>query len=167
MKLLDKDKRLFGIVNPIDALVVVVGVVAVVVVANVLFGVNQQTIRLNRGSDKVQMVVRAGDVSAGDISYLSVGDNVIKFGGSNVMGAVTKVTSEPAQLEAIDARGVPHVYRSQLATDVYVTVVGTGQINSDGAFIGNEQVRVNMLLDIAAPRWQAEKCRVVSLQVIK
>jgi hypothetical protein len=167
LKVLDKDNRLFGIVNPIDALVVVAAVVAVVIVANVLFGVNPKTIAVGHGSDKIEMVVKAGNVSAGDISYLKTGDKVIKFGGSKVMGSITGVTSEPSELEAVDNAGVAHVYRSKLATDVYITVQGTGQINSDGAFIGDEQVRVNMLFDIAAPTWQAEKCRIVSLKVVK
>ncbi len=164
MRLLDDEKRLFGIVNPIDGLIVVAGIVAVAVVANILFGVDPRTIGAAHGNRKIEMVVRAEKVRDFDPSYLSVGDKVIKVGGAKVMGTVASVRSEKALEEEVDNSGAPHVYRSDVEKDVYITVDGTGAINEDGVFMGDEQVRVNMLFDLAASRWEAEECRVVSVK---
>ena len=166
MRLFDEQKRLFGIVNPIDAIAILAAVVVVVVVANVLFGVNPKTIRVGHGNRKVEMVVRCPNVTFFDPSYISAGEKAIKVGGANVMGTVSSVRSESSTVEAFDADGNPHVSHSSIARDVFVTVDGTGDISGDGAFIGDEQVRVNMLFDFATPRFQADRCRVIALKVV-
>lgn len=167
MKLLDEKQRLFGIVNPIDAIIVIAVIVAVIAAADILFGVNPKTIRVGHGNRTVEMVVKASAVAFFDPADITAGDKVIRIGGANVMGTVKSFQAEPAIDENPDAAGKLVVARSTVTTDVYITVDGTGDITSDGAFIGDEQVRVNMPFDLAMPRWQAEKCRVVSLKVVQ
>jgi hypothetical protein len=118
------------------------------------------------GNKTIEMIYRAKGVSAFDPGDITAGDKIIKIGGAGTIGTVTAVRAEPSVDEVTDAAGNVKVVRSKETTDVYVTVQGTGDITADGAFVGDEQVRVNMALDLAGPRFQAEKCRVLSLRVV-
>lgn len=165
MRILDDRKRLFGIVNPIDAIVIVAVLVAVVVVANVLFGVNESALRVSHGNKTIEMVFLSPSVRNFNLSLVSKGDKVTKLGGASVMGNVESVRFTKAQTEDPLANGGLKVSSSELFSDVYVTVRGTGDISADGVFMGDEQLRANMELDLLAPRWTGHG-RIVSLRAV-
>jgi hypothetical protein len=53
-----------------------------------------------------------------------------------------------------------------MTQDVYITIRGTGALTPDGAFMGDEQVRVNKEFVLLAPRWEG-KAHIVSLKVVQ
>jgi len=165
LRILDDRKRLFGIVNPIDAIVIVAIIVGVAVVANVLFGVNPATVRTGHGSKTIEMVFLCPTVREFDPSLIGKGDKVTKLSGASVMGNVESVRSEQALLESPLVPSGPKVYKSAITTDVFVTVRGTGDISADGVFMGDEQIRVNMVLDLLLPRWTGHG-RIVSIKAV-
>jgi hypothetical protein len=165
LRILDDRKRLFGIVNPIDAIVIVAIIVGAVVVANVLFGVNPATVSTGHGSKTIEMVFMGPTVRKFDPSLISKGDKVTKLGGASVMGNVESVRSEPALLESPLVPKGSKVYKSQLTTDVFITVRGMGDISADGVFMGDEQIRANMDIQLLAPRWTGHGL-IVSIKAI-
>jgi hypothetical protein len=165
LRILDDKKRLFGIVNPIDAIVIVAVLVGIVVIANVLFGVNPTSVRVGHGSKPVEIVWTAKGVHDFVPADLKVGQKVTRSGGASVMGNIVAVRSAPATEEALTADGAIKLATSPFDRDVFITIRGRGDVTEDGAFLGDEQVRVNMDMDLLAPTWQC-KGKVLSLRLV-
>lgn len=162
MKILDEKSRLFGIINPVDLLLIVAVLIVLFIVASVLFPSVSPT--KPAPSQKVRVTVLAGGLRDYVPGSIKVGDPVNRKTGGK-MGNVVLVDAVPAVFEEPTAAGQLKKATSSLFTDVYVTIEGPGQINPGvSAFIGDEQVRSNQDIDIQAPTFEAVKAKVLDIR---
>lgn len=164
MRLLDDRSRLFGVVNPVDLVVVLLLLVMALVVANVLFG-RTPVVSPGTGAKKdMEVVLVARDLLTYDPAYVKKGATVSKVGGSGTMGKLASIEAKPAVHEVTDDTGAVKTVESQLYKDVYLTVKGKGTLTDDAVSIGDEQIRQNMQLDVMTSKYQLQ-VRVLSYKV--
>jgi hypothetical protein len=161
VKILDEKSRLFGIINPVDLLLVIAVIAVVLIVASVLFPSVSPT--KSAPKDVVRITVLVGGIRAYVPGSIKVGDPVNRKTGGK-MGKVVAIDAVPATFEEPTAVGTLKKATSQIFTDLYITVEGTGQINPGAsAFMGDEQVRTNQDIDIQAPTFEAMKARILGI----
>ncbi|TLM72539.1 MAG: DUF4330 domain-containing protein [Actinobacteria bacterium] len=162
MKLLDDRMRLFGLVNPID-IVAVLLVIAVAVVGYTLLKGEPPAPPSEKGT--VEVVFLAQGIPTVQEDLVKAGDVAARSGGTGKMGEVTAVRFEKSVKEATDATGSVVVVESDLFRDVYVTVRGTGAVTDTGVNLGDERIRVNQVFDLQMPRFQMS-ARVISARQV-
>lgn len=166
MRLLDDRSRLFGVVNPVDLVVVVLLLVVALVVANVLFGRTPVVSPGSAAKKDMEVVLVARDVLGFDPSYLKKSDVVSKVGGSGTMGKLVSVEAKPSVRESFDAAGDVEAAESPIAKDVYLTVAGKGTLSDEAVSLGDELIRQNMAMDVMTSRFQMN-VRVLSFREVK
>lgn len=160
MKLLDDKMRLFGLVNPVDVLAVVV-LVAVAVVGYTLLTGAPPAPPSETGT--IEVVFLAQGIPGVQDGFASKGDIAARIGGTGKMGTVESFTVEPAVREVNDSTGALVVGRSEVTKDVYVTVRGAGAVTDTGINLGDERIRLNQIFDLQLPRFQMS-ARVLSVE---
>jgi hypothetical protein len=161
VKILDEKSRLFGIINPVDLLLVVVVLAVVVIVASVLFPNVSPT--KPAAKDVVKVTILAGGLRAYVPGSIRIGDPINRKTGGK-MGKVVAIDAVPSTFEEPTAAGTLKKATSTVFTDLYVTIEGVGQINPGvSAFMGDEQVRTNQDIDFQAPTFEAVKAKVLEI----
>lgn len=161
MKLLDDRKRLFGIVNPVDFVAILLAIAAVVLLASVLFG-KSPTAPVTGGDGGTVEVVLLGSVTDCDELQYELGQEVSRLGGTGVMGTLEKVDITPARREVFREDGSTVMAESTTFVDVRMVVRGKGEITEDGASIGDQLIRQNQVFDAQLPHLQVS-VRVISI----
>ncbi len=164
MKLLDDRKRLFGIINPVDLVAIALAVVAVLVLASVLFG-RSPTAPVAPSSDNTVEVVLTGTVMEFDELQFEVGQEVSRVGGGGVMGTLESFDVRPAEREVYSDEGTASVTESLMSFEIRMVVRGKGAITQTGASIGAERIRQNQAFDAQLPYFQMP-VRVVSVKQV-
>ncbi|MDO9107948.1 MAG: DUF4330 domain-containing protein [Coriobacteriia bacterium] len=165
MKLLDENKRLFGIVNPVDLVAIMLAIAAVVVLASVLFG-RSPTSPVTAANDKtIEIVLEGTVIGDGDFNH-EIGQDVSRSGGSGVMGTLESFDIEPSKREVYDAEGSALITDSLTIKTVVMVVRGKGSITDTGASIGAERIRQNQVFDAQLPYFQMS-ARVTSIKQVK
>jgi hypothetical protein len=161
VKILDEKSRLFGMVNPVDLLLIVAVIAALFIAATVLFPSVSPT--KPAAKDTVQATILVGGVRNYVPGSIKVGDPVNRKTGGK-MGKVVTVDAVPATFEEPTAAGTLKKATSTLFTDIYITIEGPGQINPGvSAFMGDEQLRSNQDIDIQAPTFEAMRSKVLGI----
>lgn len=151
MKILDRNYKLFGVVNPVD-LVVGLLVVAVAVVGYSLlrggptFGPGDDLARA-----RVTLVVR--EIRDAAIS-VDVGDEIIKTGVGTI-GNVSSVSVRPTSREVPTADGDLRVVDSALFEDAVIVIDGEGRFTDGGVLVGDVLLSVNEQIDVKTARFAA------------
>ncbi|MRR13595.1 DUF4330 domain-containing protein [bacterium] len=164
VKLLDENKRLFGVLNPVDLVAVLLAIALVVVLATVLFGGGPAAPVTSRDEVDVEMVLE-GPIGEFDEVQYAVGQELSRVGGLGLMGTVTDIEVGPAEREVYDAEGKPVVATSPTTRTLTITVRGKGQITDSAASIGSEKVRQNQVFDAQLPYFQVT-VRVMSIKQV-
>ena len=165
MKLIDKNYRLFGIINPIDLIVALVLIAVVAVAANVLFDVSvAPTPTASQGTVRLEVVGQI--VNDGPDLYLEEGDPVSRLGGAGTMGTVLEYDFEPVVREDVDLDGNLKLNESTRFSELTLVIEGPGTVTADGVSIGSEQVRQNQSMDLLLPRFQIG-VRVVDFETVE
>jgi len=155
VKLLDEKKRLFGLVNPVDLVAVLVVVALIAALANVLFGSSVGSSIAPAGGEDTIEIVAAGVISEiTDIQY-EVGQEVGRVGGLGVMGTLESLEVGPYEREVYDAEGQPVITVSPTSQRVTMVVRGTGHFTDTGVTMGTEKIRQNMTMDMQFPHFQS------------
>lgn len=156
MRLIDDQSRLFGLINPVDLLVVAIAVVAVLVVANVLFGVFEPD-----AGDLVDVEFEVVALGVRDFKpgQVTVG-NEIHSSVAGRLGTIETVDSRPSHIEVLGPDGDPVVVDSELAQDVFMTVKAKGVPDSLGYLVGGVRIQNNSRVDIVTPGLEAERAYV-------
>lgn len=162
MKLLDDKMRLFGLVNPVDILAVLL-VLAVAAIGYTLLKGESPASPGEEGT--VEVVFVAQGIPAVQEDLVKVGDVAARTGGTGKMGKVAAVRFEPAVKEVTDASGTIKVVKSEMLRDVYLTVRGTGAVTDTGVNLGDERIRVNQVFEVQMPRFQVS-ARVISVKQV-
>lgn len=153
MKLLDEKSRIFGIVNPVDLVAILLAVLVVFVLGSVLFG-KSPTGAMTSAGDKTIEIVLKGTVPQYTDYQFKAGQEISRVSGAGVMGTVTSVEIVPATKESYTAAGVATATVSPLFVDVVLVVRGTGSITNVGASIGPERIRQNQTFEAQMPHFQ-------------
>lgn len=161
--MLDEKRRLFGLVNPVDLVALLLVVAVVVMMITVLVGRSPGGPIGSSATSTVEVVATA-TLPDLDVFLYRVGDKVGRVGGG-YMGVLQEVTANPARVESFDAAGTPVVVTSEVFVDVRFTIRGQGTLDDAGASIGDERIRQNQTLDIQMPQFQAP-VRVQTIRVV-
>lgn len=165
MKLLDEKKRLFGLVNPVDLVAILVVLALVAALANVLFGASLgESAAPAEGGDTIEMVASMLLSDIDQIQY-ELGEDVSRAGGLGVMGTLVSLESEPYVREVYDAEGNPVLVESPTTQRVTMVIRGTGHFTDSTVTMGSEKVRQNMTFDLQLPHFQTP-VRVLSVQKV-
>ncbi len=163
MRLIDDRNRLVGLVNPIDLLVLAVFVVALLVAANVLFGVFEFG---EAALVDVQFDVTALGVRGFEPEQVQVGDEIYSVVAGR-LGEIVAVNAYPSQVELLGEDGQVEVVESKLLTDVRMTVRGRGSADALGYLVGGVRIQNNTRLDIVTSEFEAERAYVSSVEPAK
>lgn len=166
MRLLDDRSRLFGVVNPVDLVVVVLLLVMLLAVANVLFGRTPVVSQAMRAKQDMEVVLVARDLTDFDPSYLHRGDVVSKVTGSGSMGTIESFEAKPSAHEIVGPDSTLKTASSPLYQDVYITITGKGTLTDAAVSIGDEQIHQNQDMDVMTSRFQT-RVRVLSYRVVR
>lgn len=164
MRLLDENKRLFGLINPVDLVAILLAVVLVMVLATVLFG-RSPAAPVSSANENTIEVVLYGSLLTPEEFQIEEGQEVSRFGGAGVMGTLQSYTVKPAQREVFSPEGDPIVTASKTATDIELVVRGKGRITETGASIGAERIRQGQVFDVQLPYFQTS-VRVTSIEQV-
>lgn len=164
MKLLDEKSRIFGIVNPVDLVAILLAVLVVFVLAAVLFGKSPTGSMTSAGDETIEIVLKGTVPRYADYQF-KVGQEVSRVSGAGVMGTVTTFTVAPAIKEAYTSEGVGIEAVSPVSSEITLVVRGTGSITDVGASIGAERIRQNQTFDAQMPHFQMSVAVVLVRQV--
>lgn len=160
MRLIDDKNRLFGLVNPIDLLVLAVLVVVALIAANVLFGIFETG---DGDLVDVEFEIVALGVREYQPGQVSVGDEVFSAVAGR-LGEVVAVDAYPSQIEVLGPEGQAVVVDSELASDVRITVRGRGAADPLGYLVGGVRIQSNSRIDIVTAGLEAERAYVSSVE---
>lgn len=163
MKLLDEKMRLFGLINPVDILAVILVLAVAVVGYSLLTGESPAAPPSESGT--IEVVFLAQGIPEPQQDFAAVGDVAARVGGTGEMGSVSDIKVERAVKEVTDADGVIKTAESELVRDVYITVRGTGAVTDTGINLGDERIRLNQVFDLQLPRFQMA-ARVISVKQV-
>lgn len=162
MKILDRNYRLFGVINPIDAVALLLVVAVAMVGYTFLRGGPAVGGDENLTTVRVTLVVR--DMRIGPVG-IDVGDEVIKSGAGTI-GTVTAVSVAPSMREVPVADGSLRLVESELQQDVTVEIEGKGRVADGGVMVGDVLLAVNEQIDMKTPRFAA-KVTVFALEPVE
>ncbi|KXG78087.1 hypothetical protein AN618_07060 [Fervidicola ferrireducens] len=143
MGLIDKKGRLFGLINVIDLLVIIL-VVAVVT----RFALNPQKSSLTNEEKKIQVVLLVKDVRDATANVIKEGDMVRETKTNNLLGKVTKVEVKPAETLVNTADGRVLNVPNPVLKDVYVTVEGSATVGENAIVLGGTEIRIGTALQM-------------------
>jgi hypothetical protein len=164
VKLLDENKRLFGLINPVDLVAILLALALVAVLATVLFGGGPAAPVATGETDTIEMVLE-GVVGVMDEYQYEEGQEISRVGGLGLLGTVQSIEMGPAEREVYDAEGQPVISDSPTTRKMTIVVHGEGTITDSAASIGAEKIRQNQTFDAQMPYFQVP-VRVISIKKV-
>lgn len=143
MALIDKKGRLFGLINVIDLLVIIL---VMVVVARFAIKANQKP--LANVEKKLEVVLLVKDVRDATANVIKEGDIVRETKTNNLLGSVTKVEVKPAETLVNTADGRILKVQHPVLKDVYITLEGTGTVGENAIVLGGTEIRIGTTLQV-------------------
>lgn len=153
MAIVDEKGRLFGKVNLLDLVVVLL----VLAVAG-RFGYSRLKANVATGQDKViEMAILVPNVSKATVDALKVGDVLKDSKSGTVIGKLVKVEPAQAVVAFEDPAGMVHQRQaSPDRFDVRVTVSGTARVTDNGVMMGAAggiEMKVGRSNQYTTPMW--------------
>lgn len=147
-RFIDERGRIFGKVNVVDILVLLV-IIAIVVFAVVrLTGSGSETVPL-----RVTFTVE--DVRQASVDALQVKGTVRDEGGT-VLGEVVEVTASPALEEFLTSEGQLKAFESPIFKDVDIVVRGEGRVSGSTVRIGSIPLRVGRKVTLIGTGYEVQ-----------
>ena len=147
-RFLDERGRIFGKVNVVDILVLLV-IIAIVVFAVVrLTGSGSETVPL-----RVTFTVE--EVRQATVDALQVKGTVRDEGGT-VLGKVVEVTASPALEEFLTPEGQLKAFESPIFKDVDIVVRGEGRVSGSTVRIGSIPLRVGRKVTLIGTGYEVQ-----------
>lgn len=164
VKILDDNKRLFGLLNPVDLVAILLAIALVAVLATVLLGRGPSAPVVSRDSDTIELVLE-GTMGLLDDPQFEEGQEISRVGGLGLLGTVESIEVGPTEREVFDAQGQPVIANSPTSRKVTIVVKGTGLITASAASIGAEKIRQNQVFEAQLPYFQIP-VRVLSIKKV-
>lgn len=158
MEVLDKKGRLFGLINPIDLVAIILAFALGAVLLTVLFGRSPIEPDISSGPHTIEVVFLGSTPSTNTIR-IAVGDTANRLGSNGVMGTVTSYTVQPFKGDA------PISGRLLMTNEVKLVIRGRGSITDTAASIGDERVRQGQQAEIQLPLFQIAG-RIISVEKV-
>lgn len=144
MKLIDDKGKIFGFINIIDLLIILL-VVAVVG----RFALKHQAQQPSGvQTQKIEAVLLVKDVRDATVNAIKEGDVVRETKSNVVLGKITKVEVKPADTLVNTADGKVVNYPNPILKDVYITIEGTGSAGENAIVLGNSEIRIGTSLAV-------------------
>ncbi|MCL5045746.1 MAG: DUF4330 domain-containing protein [Actinobacteria bacterium] len=147
MRLIDDKGRLFGRINVIDLLVVIL-VLALAGRFSYSRYISKSLKAIRKEQKPIEVVLVVGAVRQPTVDAIRVGSKVMASKTSTLLGEVVKVEAKPANVVFTGNDGRTYEMPSPSRLDVYVTLRGLGQVSENAVFLGDTEVRVGTLIDI-------------------
>ena len=165
MQIIDKKYRLFGIINPIDLLVVVALIVGGAVVWKLLWGGSSSAVPVAELQD-VEYTILCSSLRNYSEGQIKVGDPVSTKTSGATIGTVASVQSAPTPGDAFNpVTGKIQPYESTYASDVYIKVKAKGDPTPTGVSVGNTQMRNNEIIQVVTPTFQCDTAIATDLKI--
>lgn len=162
MRILDDRYRLFGIINPVDLIAVLVVIAGVFVAANMLFGDSQPT-AVTKETVPVTFSVFYPSVpkEVYESADFAEGEIVAKVGGKPLGTLVSWETTPSVQNIEVDGRLV--AVESPTTIDVILEVEGEAEKTKKGLLVGDVLVKNNLSVQVETPDFQG-KSRIIRVE---
>lgn len=147
VRLIDDKGRLFGRINVIDLLVVIL-VLALAGRFSYSRYISKSLKAIRKEQKPIEVVLVVGAVRQPTVDAIRVGSKVMASKTSTLLGEVVKVEAKPANVVFTGNDGRTYEMPSPSRLDVYVTLRGLGQVSENAVFLGDTEVRVGTLIDI-------------------
>ena len=143
MSLIDNKGRVFGLINIIDLLVILL-VVAVVG----RFTLMQKQQSAGAVTRTIEVVVHVKEVRDATCNVINEGDVVKETKTNAVLGKITNVKVVPSEsiVETADGRLV--VAPNPVYKDIYLTIQGSGTAGDNAIVLGSNEIRVGTTLQL-------------------
>ena len=148
-RVLDDQGRLFGRVNIVDLIVLVV------IVGVVVFAAFRLTSGGSVGSVPVKVSFMDARVDQAVVAGLQT-KGTIKDAAGNVIGDVQGVQVVPTIEELVTADGELKTFQSTIHKDVTFVVIGKGTVSDSTVHIGSVAARVGAVVKLFGPGYEAQ-----------
>lgn len=159
MRLVDAKGRLFGIINVIDLLVVILVIGAALVVAWPRLS-HQITIDQGR---PVRVVLYVDYVKPDVAQAVKVGDQMSVVSGGP-LGPVTDVKVQPLRVVTTKDDGARVVVEDPYYKEVYITIEGKGQLGRGTAKVGGNEMLVGDVIKVHTDNFRANNANILSVE---
>lgn len=143
MSIIDNKGRIFGLINIIDLLVILL-ILAVVG----RFAIKAQQKPAGVEAKNIEVVLLVKEVRDATADVIKEGDIVRETKTNMVLGKVTKVDIRPSDTLVNTADGRVVNYPNPILKDVYVTFIGSGTAGENAIVVGNTEMRVGTILNV-------------------
>lgn len=164
MPFIDKNYRLFGVINLIDLVVVIALLIGGYAVYRVLGHRGATTASPN--SKPVEYTLFIPALREFDASQIHVGDNVATKSDGKSIGKIVSVDATASPIETYDT--ILHKYvliPSHYSTDVNIKVETQGVPSGTGVAVGSTTLRNNGVISIITPTFEWGTASIVGLKV--
>jgi len=143
MSLIDNKGRIFGLINIIDLLVILL-IVAVVG----RFTLRQKQQSAGAVTKNIEVVVHVKEVRDATCNVIKVGDIVKETKTNAVLGKITNVKVVPSETLVETADGQVVVAPNPVYKDMYITLSGAGSAGENAIVLGSNEIRVGTTLQL-------------------
>lgn len=163
MRIIDDKGRLFGLINIIDLVVLLL-----IVVVLGRFGASRFLQRSGGPGveqSELEVVVIVENVRQATVDVIKPGDRVIETKTNSPVGTVTQLEVQPSTVFKQLDDGTFIESQSASRFDVWVTIKGAGRVTPNVVMLGNNEVRVGTQLSLRTNIW-AVKATVMQIKVL-
>ncbi len=140
MRVLDDKGRLFGAINIIDLLIVILVVVMVSGFVYTRYYRNRVLEQL--APQDIEVTFLVANVRGPSVEAVTVGDRVLESKTNGYLGQVVSVATEPADVVTQLPDGRFYEMPSTNRMDMFVTVKGPGKVTENSIVLGTQEVRI-------------------------
>ncbi len=141
LRILDEKGRIFGKINIIDLVVIIVLVAAAVWFGYSMFGKNLEQDVAERQEETEITVVTSG-IRATTAEAIAKGGKIFEFKTGAQIGEVIDVKTEPARVWLVQGDGKWVQVESEDRVDAFVTIRGTARIGENVITMNGVEIRV-------------------------
>ncbi|NLU11078.1 MAG: DUF4330 domain-containing protein [Tepidanaerobacter acetatoxydans] len=143
MSLIDNKGRIFGLINIIDLLVILL-IIAIVG----RFGTKAHQKSAGAVTKNIEVVLHVKEVRDATVDVVKVGDIVKETKTNAVLGKVTNIEVKPSETLVETADGRVVVYPNPVYKDMLITLVGSGSAGDNAIVLGSNEIRVGTSLQL-------------------
>lgn len=152
MSVVDEKGRLFGKINLLDLVVILV---ILAVVGRFGYKAFKKGEVNAAGTDKtVEITVRLSNVTEATVNALQINDEVYDSKSNTLMGKVTEVRQQPAIVVSTGSDGRLYEHESKTALDVFLTIAGPGRVSPNSVTMNSLEVRIGGTNDLKTAIWK-------------
>jgi len=147
MRLIDSRGRIFGTINVIDLLIIVMVLTAAYGFWHARSGAAGLA-ALRGETRQIEATFVVSNVRPATSSVIKVGDKVNDSKTNTYLGQVTAVRVEPAEIAVTGPDGRVYESTSKTRQDVWVTLRGSGRVSPNAITLGSNEIRIGTQISL-------------------